>query len=113
MHLDEPMQSGDLEFLHRSKMSVLSIDQPGCGACVLSASAKWTWDSSLSLRANLASEPLGIPTLVKLNDHRVRIIVAMNSHACVVGCSAHQRFDEILNKVLDADLFTSHQLSGL
>ena len=70
---------------------------------------------------NAAYEPLGLPTQVKLNDSRVRIIVAMCSHDFIDGDLAHQPFNEILNKVqseernvvLDADSFTSHQLSGI
>ena len=53
------------------------IDQPICGAFLLTASAKWTWDSNLLSRVNVSYEPLGIPKLIKLNDARVRIIVAM------------------------------------
>ena len=67
MHLDDAIHSGGLDFLCRSKKSEPSIDQPGQGACVLMVFGKWTWDSNLLSRTNLAYEPLGIFTLVKSN----------------------------------------------
>ena len=73
------------------------------------------------LRINVSYEPLGLPTLIKLNESRVRIIVAMCSYISVDGDLAHQCFNKILNKaqsderniVLDANSVASRQLSVL
>ena len=100
---------------------MISVDQPGCGACVLTPSTKLTSDSNLSSCINTAHEHLGISALLKLNDVRARVIVAMCSNACIDGDSAYQYFNDNLNKVqsdeinivLDKDSVTSHKLSGL
>ena len=40
--LDDATQLGALDFLHRSKKSIPSIQQPGQDACFLADSGKWT-----------------------------------------------------------------------
>ena len=85
INIDEALQSGDLDFLHVSKKYTPSIDQPGCGECVLTTSTKWTSDSNLLSPMNTACDPLGLLALVKLNDTRAHVIVAMCSHAFIGG----------------------------
>ena len=74
-----------------------SIDQPGHGACVVTAAEKWTWDEVLLNFINSAHEHLVFPTLVKTYDARVTIIVATHSHTFVTGFYDHDEFKKILN----------------
>ena len=40
--LDNALSEGSLDCMHASKIPTQSIDQPGHGTCILSATVKWT-----------------------------------------------------------------------
>ena len=84
--LDATVVSGELDYLCHSKNSVPSIDHPVNGACVFTAAIKWTYDEGLLLVINAEFKHFGLPTVLKLDNARVRIIVSMWSHALIWGC---------------------------
>ena len=51
------------------------MDQPRNGACVVTAAGKWTFHEGLLSLISASCEPLGLPTLVKLDKTRVRIML--------------------------------------
>ena len=77
--------SGDLDCLCRSKNSMHWIDHPGSGSFAITADRKWAWGEGTINRINASCDPLGIPTLVKMDDKRVRIIVSIRSHSFIKG----------------------------
>ena len=59
-----------------------------------------------------------LPKISKLDNTRVRMIIALYIHAFMSGCDSHDEFKSILNKLcgsedrlkLEEDTFSSHKL---
>ena len=90
--LDSAVVSGEIDYMCHSKRFIISIDQAGYRSCVINSSRKLNWDEVLLLVIN------GLPTLLKLDGTRVRIIIAMCSHAFVSGCDSNDEFNKMLNR---------------
>lgn len=117
--LDNAIVAGEIDFLHHSKYSVPSMEQPGHGAYVLAAAEKWTYDTRLLSTINTECKHFGLPTMPTLDNTRARIIVALFSHAFIASCDSHDKFKSILDKIcerlniikLDEDFINSHDMS--
>ena len=83
--LDDTVASKDLDYLCHSKKSVLSMDRPRNVACVVATSKKWIWDEGLLKLISEEYKRFGLPVLSKLEHSRVRIVIAMRSHAFESG----------------------------
>ena len=100
-------------------MSVPSINQPGHGAPVLAAAGKWNYDKWLMLAINVEHKRFGLPTVLKLDSARVRIVVAIHSHVLISGCDSHDEFKNFFNLIignknmikLDKETIKYHELS--
>ena len=95
--LDYAVASEDLEYLYHSKKYISLMEQPRHGACVITTAGKCIWDEGLLKLINVEHERFGLTTLSKLDNTRVKIIIAMYSHAFMSGCFSHNQLKNMLN----------------
>ena len=93
--LDNAFSVGELHYLHHSKFSKASMDQPVHCACALAASVKWTYDVGFLIIINEEFKHFGLPPVPKIDNVRIIIIVAMFSHVLMSSCDSHDEFKKI------------------
>ena len=97
--LDNASDASNVDFLCDSSHSVISIEQPGHGAYVIIVVRKWTYDSRLLKKSNLAFQQFDLPTMSILGNTIQRMIVALFSQVLLTSCRAHNTFKEIFNSM--------------
>ena len=103
------------------KKSMPSMDQPRHGVHVITTAEKWAWDEGLLKSINAERKRFELPVLSKLDNTRVRIIIAIHSHAFSSGYCSYDELKKILSRVrgnkdkikFDEELMNSDEVSHL
>ena len=111
---------GELDYAHKSALSVPSVDQPGCRGCVCTGTGKCTVDDRALQVINRACRAMGFNQLQTLSDTHVRMIFGVFSYCLITSELSYGTFEECLTVKMkpptgeveyDEDLLTDNEVS--
>ena len=101
--ITQQLIDGNLDYLHKSTASILSIDQPGCGGCDYAGIGKWTVDKRATHVINKACSAMGFNQIKTFSDAHVRIIFSLYSHCFLAAELSCSTFKECLTMRMQSE----------